>query len=734
MFRLIFMIFALSLGVQAQFSLNNKKSNNIELEAFERSFADSIFIDKSTVKPGESFSVIIDVQLKDGWYVYWKTSGGIGAPMDFQFTPPEGIKLKEIHFPYPKYKYDELISAATFYNQGHVTYVADFEVSADAAKGEKVIDLVVNWQACKVQCIQPFGNPPVHKIKINIGDETAENAEIAKVKKKALEKIPVPAPEGWTLHTFLTQKEYKGQFDDAAKLQSAVVATIVAPENIKGSTIKFFPTLQQAGYQSLNYPVNFLNSKTFNTAYELDTSESTPKEFSGVIVITKGGKTESYKISAPISKEAFKAPATDNEAASESELPYRTLEGAVAQKANDGFLFNILLAFVGGFILNLMPCVFPVLSIKVMGFVNHAKEGKHKAIQHALVFTLGALLSFWILAGTMLALKSATAGAINWGFQLQSPIVVFILVVVLFLMSLNLFGVFEIGVGLTSAGQSVQGKSGFAGSFFSGILATVVATPCMAPMLGAALSYALTQPAFTAMIVFTFICLGMCSPYIVLAAFPKFLKFIPKPGAWMETFKQSMGFLMMLAVVWLMETLQKQMVYPDYFFNILWGFVLITVGAWIYGKYTPMYLEKSTRIKGLIAAILIAGLGVWYSYDKLTDKPEITWAKFNQQEIDQKLAEGTPVFIDFTATWCLTCQLNKKNAIYPNAELLIKKGVYTVKADFTNKDPKMAEILQKFGSSGVPLNLLYDGKDPRPVKFPEIYNESTLTEQLNKLP
>ena len=726
--KFLILFFAITTIGFSQNPFEKAKKDNKELQAFKRSFAESIFVDKKSVKPGDSFSVVIELQMIDEWYTYWKTSGGIGSPMQFGVKTPDGIKLKDINYPYPKYVFDEAIGNASFKNYGDVIYTLDFEVDKNTAHGDKNIELVINWQACKIQCIQPFGDPPARIIPVKITDKSEIDPTIEAIKNKGLKTHPIDAPEGWKLHGFFTKKSYKGQYDDKASEQSAVIATITAPGLLNPVKMQFFSENAPMGAQANHYSITSLNDNTVQKVIEYDPDAKALTEISGVITIKDGDNTIAYKISGPLEEKEYVAPTTTSDSKA-----YRTLDGKVAKKKDNGLFFNILLAFAGGFILNLMPCVFPVLSIKVMGFVKHAEEGKHKAIQHSLMFTLGALISFWILTGIMLTLKSASSDAINWGFQLQDSIVVLVLIIVLYVMALNLFGLFEIGVSLTSAGQSVQGKSGFSGSFLSGILATVVATPCMAPMLGAALAYALTQPNYIAMIVFTSVALGMCSPYVFLAAFPKFLKMVPKPGAWMETFKQAMGFIMMLAVVWLMGTLQKQLEHQPYFFNILWGFIAIAIGFWIYGKYTPMYQEKKTRIKGFLATILIVGFGCWYSYEKLTDKPEIEWNTYNIQEIEKKLAEGTPVFIDFTAEWCLSCQVNKNVAMYPNAELFIKKGVYTVKADFTNKDPKLASILGKYDSIGVPLNLLYDGKDPKPVKFPEVYSKSTLEEQLNKI-
>jgi len=727
--------FFISFSTFGQFGqLTDTKSNNLELKVFEKSLGQSLYVNKNTVAPGDTFKVLVDLKLKEKWFVYWQVSGGISQAMDFKWETPKGISLVSNEFPYPKYKFDSTIGSASFYNPGNPKYVATFKVSEDAVAGEKEVGMLLNWQACEEggQCIQPFTGPTLYKKKITISDTSETNEDNASLFGEAEQSFPKKASLAWQIHAFQKVAKIKGPYDDNAEDKPVLEVTISSPTELSKADAMFFPTSSVAHAQSMHHSLEQIDNKTIQRIYELnfdDESNNEIKSLAGVLVYKdSNGHKKVLKLSTEISAKAFE-PAVG----SEKEIPYRDLSGEQAKdQTSNGLFYHLILAFLGGFILNLMPCVFPVLSIKVMGFVNQAKEGKGHGILHALIFTLGVLISFWILAGVTLGLKSANQG-VSWGFQLQNPYIMLTLVLVLFALALNLFGVFEIGVSLTSAGQVTQGKTGLYGSFMSGVLATVVATPCMAPMLGAALTFAFTQPPAIAMIFFTAIALGLSSPYLFLALFPKFLKFIPKPGAWMETFKQSMGFLMMLAVIWLLETLQSLLAQEQLLFNILWAFTLLGTALWVYGKYSPPYVDKSKRIKGILAALTIAAASLFYAYGKLEEKPVIEWVKFDPAKLEQLTSEGTPVFVDFTATWCATCQVNKKIAIYPNAPLFDQKGVILMKGDNTKHSPLINQWLDRFDSAGVPLNLLYDGSDPKPVKLPETFTNGILRDQLKKL-
>jgi thiol:disulfide interchange protein DsbD len=330
-----------------------------------------------------------------------------------------------------------------------------------------------------------------------------------------------------------------------------------------------------------------------------------------------------------------------------------------------------------------MPCVLPVLSIKVLSLITH-KEDANKAWINGLIFTSGVLASFWILAGLLIALKAA-GQQIGWGFQFQSPVFVIALSILLLGMALNLFGVFEIGASLTKLGGAINLSSGYRGSFLSGILATVVATPCTAPFMGTALGFALTQSAINALLIFTFLGLGMAFPFLILCRFPRLLKFVPRPGPWMTTFKKFLGALLLVTVTWLLWVLSLQ---------------------------------------------LNAG------QTTVSNKGEgIAWQPYSAAYVTELKTGDEPVFIDFTAAWCLNCQVNDR-VVFHNKDVIKKfkeLGIVAVKADWTNYDEEITQALASYGKNSIPLYVLY-GKDKsqEPYIFPEIITPSLIIKALEE--
>lgn len=414
---------------------------------------------------------------------------------------------------------------------------------------------------------------------------------------------------------------------------------------------------------------------------------------------------------------------------SESMPDSSSLAASNESGADESILLAILFAFIGGMILNLMPCVLPVLSLKIMGFIKQAGEEKSKLRKHGLAFTFGVLISFWALAGLLLILR-AGGEYLGWGFQLQSPSFVIVLSVLLFLFGLSLFGVFEIGVTLTAVGQNTPKGSTYTGSFFSGILATIVATPCTAPFMGSALGFALSQPAYVSMLIFTALGLGMALPYVLLTSIPALLKYVPKPGAWMETFKQFMGFLMVATVLWLIWVLSLQ-TGAEGVLILLGSLLLVSLSGWIYGRWSVLHKSlKTRRIAQLISGLILAGalaLSLMYikpvsaSTGSVHTQGLIEWQTFSPELVAQLRSEKKPVFIDFTAAWCLSCQVNEKVAFGSEEvqKAFAAKGIAALKADWTNKDEVIAKELAKFGRNSVPLYVLYL-PDKEAVLLPEI--------------
>jgi len=407
----------------------------------------------------------------------------------------------------------------------------------------------------------------------------------------------------------------------------------------------------------------------------------------------------------------------------------------------------LLFSFLGGIILNLMPCVLPVLSIKIMGIISQAHDEHTKPWQHGWVFTLGVLVSFWVLAGALLILK-AGGSQLGWGFQLQEPAFIIFLALFMFLFGLTMFGVFEMGTSLTTVEGKTGNRGGFLGSFISGVTATIVATPCTAPFMGSALGFALTQPVWASMLVFTSLGLGMASPFILISSVPALMKYIPKPGRWMESLKQFMGFLLVATVIWLLWVLGIQ-VGSNALIIVLFALLISAIAAWIYGRWGNLAMPKKTRIIAIIIALIIlVGANSWVfmniddfsiSQKQVSVKGEgLDWQPFSQEEVDKLIASDKPVFIDFTAAWCLSCQLNEQVA-FSSEEVQDKfqeLGITAFKADWTKRDAAITKALAKFGRHSVPLYVLYDGKkNTEPVLLPEIINPDIVLdalEQINK--
>jgi thiol:disulfide interchange protein DsbD len=400
----------------------------------------------------------------------------------------------------------------------------------------------------------------------------------------------------------------------------------------------------------------------------------------------------------------------------------------------------LLFALAGGVLLNLMPCVFPVLGIKVMGFVRHAHGDARALWLQGALFSVGVVVSFLALAGLMLALR-AGGTQLGWGFQLQSPAFVTLLAALFFLMALNLFGVFEWGGFAQSMTSSVSAKGRYADAFLAGVLATLVATPCTAPFMGAAVGFTLSQPAAVSLAIFATLGVGMALPVLALSFFPGAMKRLPRPGPWMETFKQVMAFPLFATVIWLAWVLGNQ-AGNDATLALLAGLLVLGIGAWVYGRWARS--ESLWRI-AIAAALAVAGL--WLAWPGDVAAPgqaraasakagEIAWQPWSPERLAELRAAGTPVFVDFTAAWCVTCQVNKRVAF--NREEVVKafaaRGVVPLKADWTNHDPRITAALGDLGRNALPVYVIYAPGQAQPRLLPEVLTSAIVIDELAKLP
>ncbi|HKE96780.1 MAG TPA: thioredoxin family protein [Povalibacter sp.] len=446
----------------------------------------------------------------------------------------------------------------------------------------------------------------------------------------------------------------------------------------------------------------------------------------GVLTADRGwqqdGSARALSIDAPISDpDRSTTPATAGGSGAQQSL--------TSGRSGTGFVTLLAMAFVGGLILNLMPCVFPVLAIKVLGFINEAGSDRRRIVLHGMSYTLGVLISFWVLAAA-LAMLRAGGHELGWGFQLQSPRFVFALGVVMLVFALSLSGVFEFGLRAVGVGANLQMKRGQAGSFMAGVLATVVATPCSAPLLAPALGAALSVPTAQSFVLFTCIALGVSAPYLLLCLRPQAMQFMPRPGRWMETFRQLMAFPLYATAAFLIWVLAGQTVESGLLLALL-GMTVIALAAWLYGRWRHSALgtRRLMLIRAAALALLIAGISI--GWPRAPTSTGVTWERWTGERVEELRAEGRPIYVDFTARWCATCQANK-TIVFASAEvqrLFREKKVAALRADWTNADPRITAELARWNRSAVPFNLVYlPGQEPRVL--PEILTPSLVMHAL----
>ncbi len=408
---------------------------------------------------------------------------------------------------------------------------------------------------------------------------------------------------------------------------------------------------------------------------------------------------------------------------------------------NLGFFALIGMAFLGGIILNLMPCVFPVLALKILSFTKNAGNSFKKSLTLAALYTLGIMLSFWLLAAILLVFKDA-GQSLGWGFQLQNPIFVAGLALIFTAIALNLLGVFEVGVSISGKSSGVllaQKRGVYFEALFSGVLAVIVASPCTAPFMGVAVGTALTGNTsfILTFAIFTALALGLAFPYILLSINPKLISKLPKPGRWMQTLKQALSIPIWLAVFWLVWIffLQRNC---EATLLLLFSAIILALALWIFGKFCSIYYEGKFKSLALILFFTLCASAFYVGYkaasspiaDILKADSEFSWSLQKQESL---LAEGKTVFVDFTAAWCLTCQANKIALYSKDVEEVFKnKNIILLTADWTNKDDAIYNELQKFGRSGVPLYVIYSKNNPKGLLLPTILTKEIILEFIDK--
>jgi thiol:disulfide interchange protein DsbD len=678
-----------------------------------------------TLRPGQTHWVMLHLKLKEGWHTYWKNPGDSGQPPDIAWKLPDGVTAGDIEWPYPeRLPYGPLLNYGYSDNAYHLVPIA---LSKDWPEGKPVaLHATVNWLVCAEICVPESGS---FDLSIPTSDTPRQTSlDAALLFQAARERLPV-------------ETDWSAGF---AKTGDSFVLA-VSGAGLQADKIKeanFFPyewgLVEPSAPQTLGRAGDGI-SLTLTPGQKPDT-----EKFDGVLVFTEAGgdgpATRAIKISA-------KADDTIVAATPAAGALSSIWSGAGTGAAGDsvGVLSALLFAMLGGIILNLMPCVFPVLSMKAMALIRHAEKDPGTVRLHGLAYAVGVLLCFAVLAGILIALKSG-GEAIGWGFQLQSPIFVAAMAYLFFLLGLNLSGVFAIGGSATGIGGSLATRDGYNGSFFTGILAAVVSTPCTAPFMGVALGYALTQPVAQSVSIFLALGVGFALPYLLLTFIPALVRLLPRPGAWMERTRQFLAFPLYASVAWLIWVLAIQ-TGPDGVFAALGGMVLIGFAIWLWnlargsarGGTVPRILSLAS-VAGAIA--LVVGLDIMAPGSAAT-RIETTgqtangpaYETFSAKRLAELRAAGTPVFINMTAAWCITCQVNDRVALASEtvADQFRDLGIVYLKGDWTNGDPEITALLESFGRSGVPIYVLYGPGNAEPVVLPQLLTETIVLDALQDL-
>ena len=667
--------------------------------------------DVAAIQPGQSFDLAIRMKMDPHWHVYWINPGDTGMAPTVAWQLPEGFEVGELRFPFPR-----LIPTPPYMSYGYedeIYLLAKATAPVDLKEGQVLtFKASVEWLVCAEACV-PGDAKVALDLPVSAAGAAAVPSSFASQLATAASEIPALLDRATIQHEFLDE----------------VVVVMLNWKGLEGLSLEgayFFvdqeSIVDSAKPQSFDLAGETLRISIPKTQY----FDASVEKVSGVLYSPRGfGSLGGLKA-------AHFDPARNGGVGS-ADAPAATIGSGSLEI---GFLQALLYAFLGGMILNLMPCVFPVLSIKIMGFVQQSGEDKGKILRHGLIFSAGVLVSFWALAGTLIALRSA-GESLGWGFQLQQPEFVVVLLTIMFLFGLSLAGVFELGTSAISLAGKVKSE-GYAGSFFSGVIATAVATPCTGPFMGQALGFALTLSAVEALSVFTFLALGMAAPYLLLSANPRLINKLPRPGPWMETFKQLMAFPMFATCIWLIWLLGTH-VGNDGLIYVMGGLLTLAMGAWVYGRWATPVRKAITRRLAMGIALLFGLAGLWLMFPRdaaAEAESEVAWQEFSPELISELRAAGKPIFVDFTADWCLTCKANEAR-VFSSGEVRARfeeKGVAMVKADWTKRNPVITKALEQFGRSGVPLYLLYDGEPASAPKIlPQLLDPDTVLDALSEI-
>ena len=669
----------------------------------------SLVADVKAIVPGEPFTVGLRIGMDPHWHSYWENAGDAGMPTRITWALPDGFAAGDFQWPFPtRIAIEPLVNYAY---EDEVVLLVEMTPPADLAASSVTLGGLATWLICEEICL-PAEEDVALTLPVATPGTAAQHDPVGgALIDRYRAQLPADSP-AWAHAAARTDTGFvlllqPGPDADADALNGAYFFASTGQ------------TIDHAAGQALRETADGFALHIRGSDYAAGPAE----RLRGVLVAPEGraldGVHRAIRIDAPVVESLDAAGVSDSSS------------GGI------GLLGALGLAFLGGMLLNLMPCVFPILSIKILGFAQSAKDSPAAQRRLGWAFGAGVLASFWVLAGLLLALRAAGEG-IGWGFQLQSPVFVGAMALLMFGLGLNLLGVFELGLGVSGRAAQLDRREGLAGAFGSGALATLVATPCTAPLMGAALGWALVQPAAVALAVFTALGLGMALPYVALTHAPGLAARLPRPGPWMVRLKQALAFPLFATAIWLVWVFALQ-AGIDSAALLLAAMLAVGFAGWIVSAWPSHAVSARSRGLtrtlagfGLAAAAALVVLGAGQTAPAAAESSEENWAPYSAAAVEAARAAGQPVFVDFTAAWCLTCQVNKRVALHTESvdAAFESQNVARFRADWTNRDPAITQALADLGRSGVPVYAFYPPDADAPTLLPEVLTPQLVVDAL----
>lgn len=726
--------------------------------------------EQNAVAPGETLSVGIHLQQTPDWHTYWKSAGDVGQATYVQWTMPDGLKPGPHMFPVP-IRYDDAGNISFGYDD-EVLHIAEIQIPKGHAHGTYTIKAAVDWLVCKTSCIPgaveleipftvaaaaaagPYGKlfehfraqwpTPLSEVE-GLKVRAAHDAEpivptqpfrtVFHISAEEGHTLKVPSADLWPTYTPITVG-YDWSIDSKQVVPAkdgfyvVVDSSTYEPDPLPtGDAVGGLFQIELDGHTvrtEIVHPIPWGKEgprRAVDAALWQELSEFLPKE--------KPAETEAVATTADAPPPPPPLPNTDDG------------EYTVAS-----LFTNLGGSFLGGLILNIMPCVLPVLMLKLYSLVEQGGISDAEKRQAGLAYTAGILVSFWLLAGAVWMMRTVFASEVGWGFQMQSPAYVAGLATVVFLFSLSLFGVFEIPAFGEESAIEMGEKEGLAGYFFTGVFATLVATPCSAPILGAAIAFAFGAPTWMLFACFTMIGVGLAFPFLLIAFVPAMYKLLPQPGAWMDSFKQLLAFTLVATTVWLVDVLAG-LIGAEGVSGYLAFLTTAALGAWIFGHWGGVAAERRAQALSALAGVAVMVFGGWsfldlaYAEDDCDDGATVTaglsfdehipWQRFSSARVDE--LEGRVIFADFTADWCVSCKVNEQTILETQTvrNSMSEHGVVPLVADWTRRDEEISEWLKRYDRAGVPMYLVIPPTGIKDViVLPEVITPGMVTEAIQK--